>query len=62
MLFVMPAKSMKMMWGMTCGKFVPGVTFILGNDLARGNVWEKSDGGVPPIVVPDVGKIDASPD
>ncbi|XP_016351416.1 uncharacterized protein LOC107695849 [Sinocyclocheilus anshuiensis] len=41
---------------------VPGVTFILGNDLAGGNVWEKSDGGVPPIVVPDVGKIDYSPD
>lgn len=41
---------------------VPGVTFILGNDLAGGNVWEKSDGGVPPIVVPDVDKMDVSPD
>ncbi len=29
---------------------IPGVTFILNNDLAGGNVWENPDGGVPPIV------------
>lgn len=37
---------------------VPGVTFILGNDLAEGNVREKSYGGVPPIVVPVVVKME----
>ncbi len=41
---------------------VPGVTFILGNDLAGGNVWEKSDGGVPPIVVSAVEKLGGSSD
>lgn len=39
---------------------VPGVTFILGNDLAGGNVWEKSGSGVPPIVAPIVKKMDDS--
>lgn len=41
---------------------VPGVTVILGNDLAGGNVWEKSDDGVPPIVVPAGGKMYDSSD
>lgn len=39
---------------------VRGVTFILGNDLAGGNVWEKSGSGVPPIVAPIVKKMDDS--
>ncbi len=37
---------------------VPGVTFILGNDLAGGNVWKMSDSEVPPIVASIVKKID----
>ncbi|KAI7790505.1 hypothetical protein IRJ41_012050 [Triplophysa rosa] len=37
---------------------VPGVTFILGNDLAGGNVWEKPDSGVPPILTPIVKEMD----
>lgn len=41
---------------------VPGVTFILGNDLAGGNVWEKSDGDVPPIVVSTVEELSGSSD
>lgn len=39
---------------------VSGVTFIIGNDLAGGNVWEKSDAGVPPIVASAVEKLDGS--
>lgn len=30
---------------------VPGITFILGNDLAGGNVWGESNVAAPPIVV-----------
>ncbi len=39
---------------------VSGVAFILGNDLAGGNVWDKSE--VPPIVLSDVEKLDGSSD
>ncbi len=42
---------------------IPGVKFIFGNDLAGGNVWDKSDGDAPPIVVSDVEKqVDGSSD
>lgn len=39
---------------------VPSVMFILCNDLAGGNAWEKSDGGIPPIIVSGVEKLDES--
>ncbi len=29
---------------------VPGITFILGNDFAVGNVWERSGVAAPPII------------
>ncbi len=41
---------------------IPGVTFILGNDLAGGNVWEKPDGGVPPTVASVVEGLNRSSD
>ncbi|XP_073771215.1 uncharacterized protein [Danio rerio] len=41
---------------------IPGVTFILGNDLAGGNVWEKPDGEISPVVFPSVEGLNKPPD
>ncbi len=43
--------SGNVMVGVHPGLPVPGITFILGNDLAGGNVWGESKVAPPPIVV-----------